>query len=324
MKKKNEMDVSEKARGIDISIVIPFYRGEKFLPRLVDSIVASFQASSGNLCVELIVIVDSAESDADHVFMLVNQGITGIANLILVVKRNEDNLGVAQSRTVGKHLSTGTYITFIDQDDYVGLSYFSVMERNLPADFDFFLLNGYVEYEQYHNHRPVFYYNPGLSFNKIAKVNFLITPGLLVFNKSRMVCEFRQVSADHPGSVDWACYLELLSHSSFRYRYIPQKILHYVVHAENYHQDKSNFINSQIRTIGYFQNKYPENRSIKIKLASLQFRLKRHLGMIRLSTLTIKDIGGFLSFIYIELFSPHNLILLIWRKWSTLHSHRPV
>jgi glycosyltransferase involved in cell wall biosynthesis len=309
---------------IDISIVVPFYNGEKFLPRLAGSLVESYNASPGVFSVELIVVVDSMESDISQIASMLNQ-IPGKGGQILpVVKKNEVNLGVAQSRMNGQELSTGKFITFIDQDDYVGVSYFSVLEQHLSGDFDFFLVNGYIEFEKQKMHRPVFYYHPGLTFEKIARVNFLVTPGLLVFNRKRVSCQFRQMSAQHPGSDDWACYLELLSDPSVKYSYLKEKLIHYVVHDQNYHRDKSNFLISQIRTIQYFRRKYPENISVKIKLASLQFRLKRHLSIIKLSRLIMSDITGFLSFIFIELFIIHNLVWLIWSKRLAMHDKHKV
>jgi glycosyltransferase involved in cell wall biosynthesis len=305
----------------DMSIVVPFYRGEKFFPRLAESIVASYLASACKLVVELIVIVDSVESDVGQISSMLNQH-TGVShNIFTKVVKNDCNLGVARSRMTGQQLSSGKFITFIDQDDYVGASYFSVLEQQLTGDFDFFLLNGYIEFEKQKIHRPVFYYHAKLTFNQLARVNFLITPGLLVFNNSRVRCEFRQMSVKHPGSDDWACYLELLSNPTLKYKYIRERLIHYVVHNTNYHQDKTNFIISQIRTIQYFQRKYPRNTAIKIKIASLQFRLKRHLSLIKLSALTMSDVAGFLVFIWIELFSVHNLIWLIWRKRLAIHDH---
>jgi hypothetical protein len=43
--------------------------------------------------------------------------------------------------------------------------------------------------------------------------------------------------------------------------------------------------------------------------------------MIKLSALTMSDITGFLAFIWIELFSVHNLIWLIWRYRLAMHDH---
>ena len=309
---------------INISIVVPFYRGEEFLPRLAESIMASYLASPGNLSFELIVVVDSIESDTVYLSSMLHQITGNNDNVFLLIIKNDLNLGVAWSRMIGNSLSTGTFTTFIDQDDYVGLPYFSVLERHLSGDFDFFLLNGYIEFEKQKLHRPVFYYHPRLTFGKIARVNYLITPGLLIFNRKRISAEFRQLSAKHPGSDDWACYLQLLTNPSLKYKYLKERLVHYVVHDTNYHQDKSNFIISQIRTIQYFRRLCPGNFAVKIKLSSLQFRLKRHLSMIKLSALTLSDISGFLSFIFIELFILPNLIWLIWSRRLAMHNSRMV
>jgi glycosyltransferase involved in cell wall biosynthesis len=307
---------------IDISIVIPFYKGEKVLPRLAESLVKSYLASSRALFVEMIVIVDSVESDTSQISSGLNEIIGPAEKFSVVVRKNEQNLGVAQSRMNGQQLSAGKFISFIDQDDYTGLSYFSVLEKNLSGNFDFFLVNGYIEFEQQKIRRPVFYFPVRLSFNKIARVNILITPGLLIFNRSRITCNFRQISAKHPGSDDWACYLDLLSQPALRYKYIGEKLLHYVVHTQNYHQNKANFIISQVRTIEYFHRKYPRNVSVGIKLSSLEFRLKRHLSLLKFSKLTLRDIAGFFSFIFIELFIIQNFIWLLWHFRLTLHKNK--
>jgi glycosyltransferase involved in cell wall biosynthesis len=270
----------------------------------------------------MIVIIDSVDSDTSQITSGLKEITLPAEKFSVVVRKNAQNLGVAQSRMNGQQLSTGKFISFIDQDDYVGPSYFSVLEQNLSGNFDFFVMNGYIEFEQQKIRRPVFYFPVRLSFDKIARVNILITPGLLIFNRSRITCNFLQISAKHPGSDDWACYLDLLSQPALRYKYIREKLLHYVVHTHNYHQDKSNFIISQIRTIEYFHRKYPRNVSVGIKLSSLEFRLKRHLSLLRFSKLTLRDIAGFFSFIFTELLIIQNFIWLLWHLRLTLHKNK--
>ena len=305
---------SSSDQGTDISIVIPFFNGEKFLPRLVKSLCESYEASDGVFKVQLVVIIDSTGSDISQVETLLEHLTAGCGNISHVIQKNETNFGVAGSRTIGKSRSSGKYITYIDQDDYVDVSYFSTLEKNLTGEFDFFVLNGYVEFEKQKIRRPVFYYHNRLTFSKIVRSNFLITPGLLVFNKDRITCEFRQVSMKHPGSDDWAFYLELLSDRKLKYKFIRETLIHYVVHDENFHHDKFNFIVSQIRTIQYFKRKHPRNLVVKMKLSSLHFRLKLNLSMISVSTLTLADISGFFSLLFIELFSINNITWLLWRK----------
>jgi len=300
----------------DISIVVPFYHGEKFIARLAGSLLASLKASSGKLIVELIVIIDAPGSDISTVSSLLGRVLDETSPVRQIFLKNEVNLGVAASRMRGQSVATGKFLTFIDQDDFVGLSYFPVLEKNLSDTAGFLVLNGELEDESQHTRRPILYYHNKLSFNKIARANFLITPSLLVFNTGRVRCDFRQVSARHPGSDDWACYLELLSDKSVKYRFIGDRVIHYVIHEENYHHDKFNFLISQIRTIEYFQRKFPRNRTLKIKRLSLQFRLKLNLSMIRISRLTRGDVAGFVSLAYIELTSINNLIWL-FRRFRT-------
>ncbi|MCK9219900.1 MAG: glycosyltransferase [Bacteroidales bacterium] len=303
-------------KSIDLSIIVPFYKGEQFLPRLLSSICESALLVKGDFFIELIVVIDSMETDVLLVTSVLDKTFREKVQIESKVIKNQINKGVAETRNEGKRFATGRFLTFIDQDDYVSSDYVPTLQKKLAPGCDFYLINGVFEYEAQKLQRPIFYYHHKLSFNKIAKSNFLITPGLLILSREMDGFLFRQFSRKHGGSDDWAFYLDLLSDPSIKYRYVSSKLLHYVVHKDNFHHNKFNFLISQIRTIQHYSALYPNNRALKIKINTLQFRLKRNLSMISLCTLSWNDFTGFLSLLFIELFSINNLIGLYWR-WRT-------
>lgn len=91
-----------------VSVVIPVYNVEKYLQRCVDSVL---QQTYRNLEVNL---VDDGSTDLSS-SLCDNLAIND--RRITVV--HKPNRGVSDSRNVGVSISTGSYITFCDSDDWI-------------------------------------------------------------------------------------------------------------------------------------------------------------------------------------------------------------
>lgn len=302
--------------NIELSIVIPFYKGERYIPRLLASLAESMKVVGAPFHVEVIVIIDSMDSDTAVVKAILSELELASPMFFVSLYKNNTNLGVAMSRNAGKRMATGKFITFIDQDDYVDKAYFGALKANLSEKYDFFLLNGLLTYETNNFKREIFIYRYRVTFGIIACSNFIITPGIVVMNRSKVNHDFRQVSEKRAGSDDWAFYLEMLSNPKRKYRYIMDHLFYYVVHEHNFHHGKLNFLLSQIRTIQHFQRLDPRNLTLHMKLLSLRFRLKLNLNMISVKSLTLGDLAGFLSLAWIELTSINNIIWLFLLRRS--------
>ena len=300
----------------DLSIIIPFFKGGQFLPRLISSLMNSLEHSGNSISIEIIVIIDSPETEISQIRTIVESLTRQNEKVVLSILKNEKNLGVSMSRNKGKSVSTGRFTTFIDQDDYVDEEYFQVLKQNLSEKYDFFLLNGTLIYEQNGFKRLIFLYRYRLSFGIIAKSNFLITPGIIVFKRTSVYHDFRQVSPKHPGSDDWAFYLELLAGGRKKYKFIMKPVFYYVVHEHNFHHAKLNFLLSQLHTIQYFTKRYPDNINLRLKQNSLKFRLKLNLSLLSLKSLSLADVAGFLSLVWIELTSFNNILWLFLQRRS--------
>lgn len=107
---------------VKYSVIIPVYNAEKTLCRCVDSLLA--------------------EAYSDMEIILVNDGSTDSSGTLCEQYAAEhictryiakENGGVSTARNAGLDAASGTYVVFVDSDDYVCRSFFSDMDQMLEA-----------------------------------------------------------------------------------------------------------------------------------------------------------------------------------------------
>lgn len=89
-----------------VSVIIPAYRCANFIEKAVDS------ALGQEVPLEILVINDCSPENLDPVMEKYR------ADPQVRYLKNEENLGVAQTRNRGVRLARGEYIAFLDADDY--------------------------------------------------------------------------------------------------------------------------------------------------------------------------------------------------------------
>lgn len=99
-----------------ISVIIPVYNTAEYLPRCLDSVL---QNTYQNL--EIICINDGSTDDSAAVL---KRYAESDSRIIVVNKINE---GVSAARNIGLDIATGSFVSFIDSDDWVHSKYFEVM-----------------------------------------------------------------------------------------------------------------------------------------------------------------------------------------------------
>ena len=95
-----------------VSIVIPIYNVERFLPRCIESVL---QQSYRNL---EIILVDDGSTDGSG--KIADEAAAADRRVVVVHKENG---GLSDARNVGICAANGQYITFIDGDDYISSDY---------------------------------------------------------------------------------------------------------------------------------------------------------------------------------------------------------
>ena len=107
-----------KMKNYDLSIIIPAYNCGHCIDACLDSILRQNNVEQ----YEIIVINDGS---TDNTEQIVTQYKTQHSNITLV---NQMNSGVSTARNNGINIAAGKYITFVDADDTVGISYSCVAQ----------------------------------------------------------------------------------------------------------------------------------------------------------------------------------------------------
>lgn len=105
-------------RVMKYSVIIPVYNSEKTIERCIRSLLAQDRSD-----VEIIVINDGSTDSTGNIL---SRYVSGHKNVVLI---NQENSGVSSARNAGIEKASGTYITFVDSDDYVSGDYFSALDK---------------------------------------------------------------------------------------------------------------------------------------------------------------------------------------------------
>lgn len=103
-----------------ISIIVPVYNVEEFLPRCVKSILKQSYKN-----IEILLIDDGSTDESGT---LCDNYANNNTNIKVYHKKNG---GLSDARNYGIEKATGKYIAFIDSDDYVAEDYCKILYNNL-------------------------------------------------------------------------------------------------------------------------------------------------------------------------------------------------
>lgn len=103
-----------------ISIIIPVYKVEEYLPKCLDSIVRQTYTN-----LEIILVDDGSPDNCGEIC----DNYAKEDSRIKVI--HKENAGVARARNDGIEIATGDYISFIDSDDWIAENTYEVLYNGL-------------------------------------------------------------------------------------------------------------------------------------------------------------------------------------------------
>ena len=212
-----------------ISVITPFYKGERYINKLLDSLQCSYQMSNKLIDLEVIIVVDSVETSS----VFFKQFNELYHDLGLRIYFNSINIGVAATRDYGLRLSFGDFVTFIDQDDFVDEKYFTTLESLVYSEADFFLFNGYIYNTVNKKKVKMYYQTPKLSFKNLINENLIITPSLFIVRKSFIVgkkINFQPPFREYRGVDDYYFLLQVFKEADLEYKYNSTPLIYYCIH----------------------------------------------------------------------------------------------
>lgn len=106
-----------------ISIIIPIYQAEKVLNKCMDSIIHQTYKN-----IEIIAILDGCTDESENII----KKYASLDNRIKWFSR--ENKGALFSRIEGVNLATGTYLTFVDCDDWIDLDMIEILYNEISKN----------------------------------------------------------------------------------------------------------------------------------------------------------------------------------------------
>lgn len=99
----------EEKKLVDISVIVPVYKAEKYLPKCIDSILGQTYRNF-----ELILIDDGSPDKSGQIC----EEYAARDERVRVF--HQENQGVTRTREIGVEKARGRYIVWVDADDYAG------------------------------------------------------------------------------------------------------------------------------------------------------------------------------------------------------------
>jgi len=112
--------MKKASRKALVSIVIPVYNVEKYLPKCLDSVISQTITD-----IEIVVIDDGSTDKSPEICDRYARN----DNRIRVIHKK--NGGLSDARNTGLEICTSDYVTFIDSDDYVSEDYIEVLYESI-------------------------------------------------------------------------------------------------------------------------------------------------------------------------------------------------
>lgn len=196
-----------------ISVITPFYRGNKYIEQLFCVINKNYQKlreTFSNAKIELIIVNDSPEVE-------IEQPTTKVEFEYKVIKHKK-NSGIHQARVTGLSYCTGDYVLFLDQDDVLkDNAIVSQMRTIIKNKADLVICNAYMEKAD-----GSFYalYSKKTDFNRINDKQFYLkshnvikSPGQCLIKTSCIPEEWTQYIMRTNGSDDLFLWILLFEKS---------------------------------------------------------------------------------------------------------------
>lgn len=166
---------------IDISVIIPIYKGKKYITYWLDILSENFRRleKKYNVECELIFINDYPD---EKIELLYNKKNLYIYNL-------EKNRGIQGARVFGYYKAVGNYVVFLDQDDKISEDYLLSQRENI-GNADAIVCNGYIKCLWMQGKRTIYTQNTLFesiqdSKNYFVQRNEILSPGqVLILRKS--------------------------------------------------------------------------------------------------------------------------------------------
>lgn len=196
---------------IDVSIIIPVYKGNKYINNLLKIITRNVKIVE-NIKVEVLLINDCP----DCALQFQESYVEGY-NLHLIT--NKVNLGIQGSRVEGLRHSSGQYVLFLDQDDIITDNAILTQYKAVQG-YDVVIANGYVESASGERHKLYRSFRQQKKAKEISYYyyigNVITSPGMTLIRRKSIPEVWCNNILKTNGADDWLLWILLfINNASF-------------------------------------------------------------------------------------------------------------
>lgn len=130
----------------NLSIIIPVYKTEKYLPRCLDSVLKAYRED-----MEVLVINDGSPDDSEKIILDYQQRYPWVFDYY-----KKENGGLSDVKNYGLKRAAGKYVIFLDSDDFIEPEMYREMLKAAEDErADVVICDIFMDYEDGHSQRIV-------------------------------------------------------------------------------------------------------------------------------------------------------------------------
>lgn len=190
-----------------ISVIIPLYRGKKYLPDIMKMLLQNLQEGKGSFEMELILVNDLPNEKIGY------DDIGLQKRFPVILLTNQENRGIHYARVRGLSHASGEYVHFLDQDDRIENNFYISQLKRMQKENDVIVANGIAEYASY---KKLLYRYRFMQWT-VRFVWFyttfdcrIISPGQCLIKKSSIPDIWKENVLRHNGADDYFLWLVML------------------------------------------------------------------------------------------------------------------
>lgn len=197
-------------KQFEISVIIPVFKGKKFIPYLLKVLHSNFHNLMSELHVQGEVIFVNDYPDEILEIGAYWKSILNIQVINLPINR-----GIHNARITGLSNARGDFVLFLDQDDQIAEDYI-VSQKKKIKDEDAVLCNGYIVRYCISGKRIIYpdiisHKNAILLTNLINQGNPIVSPGQMVIKKESIPDLWKKVTMSRNGADDYLLWILMMS-----------------------------------------------------------------------------------------------------------------
>ena len=204
-----------------VSIIVPIYNVELYLPRCIDSVLAQTFTDF-----ELILVDDGSPDRCG----LICDEYAEKDNRIRVI--HQENQKASAARNAGLKIARGEWIAFIDPDDWIHKGYLQILLSGTQEDTDFVICDFIITSNDIENDEDlsevVF---TDASLTDISKNHYIATRPCWRIIRRSTIGDLRFITGTEP--TEDSCFNELLFRDDMKFRVTAAKLYYYYMRPDS-------------------------------------------------------------------------------------------